>query len=266
VEAVVTDLDGTVVRRDGTVSAATLRAADALKTLGVPLVAATARTPLGVQALPTLVPRLTFAVCCNGAVGWVPADGTLAWIERLPRKLVSDLVSYLAAELLEAGAAVFDGRQWRVTERYRAIRTPGHKGPISIVDLAALAQADACSMVVCQPGWSAPQTLAALVSAGFAPGRVTLSYAGSQFVEVTAASVDKASGVARALLTVGASPERSIVFGDMPIDVPMFSVVGHSVAMAGAPGEVLSAATSRAESVEDDGFARTLIRLGLVRP
>jgi hypothetical protein len=36
--------------------------------------------------------------------------------------------------------------------------------------------------------------------------------------------------------------------------------------MAGAPGEVLSAATSRAESVEDDGFARTLIRLGLVRP
>jgi hydroxymethylpyrimidine pyrophosphatase-like HAD family hydrolase len=50
----------------------------------------------------------------------------------------------------------------------------------------------------------------------------------------------------------------------MPIDVAMFSVVGHSVAMAGSPDEVLASATSQTASVEDDGFARMLTRLGLV--
>lgn len=62
-DAVVTDLDGTVIRRDGTVSEATLHAAQLLKERAVPLLAATARTPAGVNALHTLAPFLTFAVC-----------------------------------------------------------------------------------------------------------------------------------------------------------------------------------------------------------
>jgi hypothetical protein len=68
-DAVVMDLDGTVIRRDGAVSEATLHAAQVLKERGVPLLAATARTPAGVDTLHTLSPFLTFAVCCSGAVG-----------------------------------------------------------------------------------------------------------------------------------------------------------------------------------------------------
>jgi hydroxymethylpyrimidine pyrophosphatase-like HAD family hydrolase len=149
------------------VSAATLRAADALKARGVPLLAATARAPLGMGSLHDLVPFLRFAVCCSGAAGFVPATRTLS-----------------------------------------------------------------------QPG--------------------------PRFVEVTAAAVTKASGVVRALQIVEVPPERAVAFGDMPIDAGMFSVVGHSVAMAGAPADVLAAATARTASVDDDGFARMLNRLGVV--
>jgi hydroxymethylpyrimidine pyrophosphatase-like HAD family hydrolase len=80
-DAVVTDLDGTVIRRDGTVSETNLHAAHVLTERGVPLLAATARTPAGVNALHTLSPFLTFAVCCSGAVGYVPATTTLVWCE-----------------------------------------------------------------------------------------------------------------------------------------------------------------------------------------
>ena len=260
-EAVVTDLDGTVVRRDRTVSAATLRAAHLLKEQGVPLLAATARTPAGVEALPALSPLLAFAVCCDGALGYVPATATPAWIELIPRDVVTDLMACLRQRLPAAGLAAYDGRQWRMTAAYQAMRPSDHKGPVSVVATAALAEADPCAMVICHRGWTAAEIIGALTAAGFDDTRIGLTYAGPTFVEVTAAGIDKASGVLRALRTIGVAPQRAIAFGDMPNDIAMFSVVGYSVAMGGAPAEVSAAATARTASVEDDGFARTLDRL-----
>jgi len=264
-DAVVTDLDGTVIRRDGTVSEATLHAAHFLKERAVPLLAATARTPAGVKALRALSPFLAFAVCCSGAVGYVPATATLAWCERIPRDVVTDLMAFLRQRLPSAGLAAFDGLQWRMTAAYQAMRPSGHKGPASVVAAAALAEVDPCAMVVCHRGWTAAQVIGVLTEAGFDATRIGLNYAGPRFVEVTAAPVDKASGVLRALRTISVTPQRVIAFGDMPIDIAMFSVVGHSVAMGDAPDEVSAAATSQTASVEDDGFARMLCHLGLVR-
>ncbi|MEV6629522.1 HAD family hydrolase [Actinoplanes sp. NPDC051470] len=256
--AVVTDLDGTVVRRDRTVSPATLRAAAALEARGIPLIAATARTPLGLKSLSTLVPHLAFAVCCSGAVGHVPASGATAWFDVLPRVVIADLIRTVKA------AAVFDGDEWRMTAAYRTMRPTGHQGRTSVVDAAALTEVEACSMVLCHPHRTAAELVADLITAGFGPERVTLTYAGPRFVEVTAPSVDKASGVARALRTIGVPPAQTIAFGDMPIDIPMFSAVGHSVAMADAPPAVLAAATFHTENAENDGFAHMLTRLGIL--
>jgi hydroxymethylpyrimidine pyrophosphatase-like HAD family hydrolase len=263
-DAVVTDLDGTVIRRDGTVSAATLHAAHILEERGVPLLAATARTPAGVDALDALSRYLTFAVCCSGAVGYVPATTTLAWCERIPGDVVTDLMAFLAQRLPSAGLAAFDGLQWRMTAAYQVMRPSGHKGPASVVPVAELAMVDPCAMVVGHPRWTAPELIAVLLEAGFDATRLDLNYAGPQFVEVTAAHVDKATGVLRAVRTIGVAPERVIAFGDMPIDIAMFSVLGHSVAMGNASEEVSTAAASQAACVEDDGFARTLSDLDMV--
>lgn len=263
-DAVVTDLDGTVIRRDGTVSAATLRAVRILEERGVPLLAATARTPAGVDALHALSRCLTFAVCCSGAVGYVPATTTLAWCERIPGDVVADLMAFLAQRLPSAGLAAFDGLQWRMTAAYHVMRPSGHKGSAAVVPMRELAVVDPCAMVVGHPGWTAPELLAVLLKAGFDATRLGLNYAGPKFVEVTAAHVDKATGVLRAVRTIGVAPERVIAFGDMPIDIAMFSVVGHSVAMGNASDEVAAAAASQAASVEDDGFARTLSDLDMV--
>jgi len=264
IDAVVTDLDGTAVRRDGTVSDETLRAAAALRARGIPLVAATARTPSGVQALPALMPYLSFAVCCGGAIGYVPDGKAPAWRDTLLPQLVADLVSFVAREMPAAGLAAYDGSGWRMSADYRTLREDGHAGSVSVVEVAALAGVDACAMVVAHPAWEPPRVIAALRAAGFDRSRVGLTYAGSEFVEVTAPSVDKASGVVRALRTLGVPPERALALGDMPIDIAMFTAVGHSVAMADAPEEVRAAATWQTPNAQDDGFARALERLGLV--
>ena len=263
-DAVVTDLDGTVVRRDGTVSEATLYAARVLKERGIPLLAATARTPAGVDALHTLSPLLTFAVCCSGAVGYVPATATSAWCERIPCDVVADLLAFLTRRLPSAGLAAFDGVQWRMTAAYQIMRPSGHKGPAFVVPAEALLTVDPCAMVVSHAGWSAPQVIGVLTEAGFDATRLGLTYAGPRFVEITAAPVDKATGVLRALHTINIEPERVIAFGDMPNDIATFSVVGSSVAMGNAPDEVTRAATLRTAGVDDDGFAGMLAHLNLI--
>jgi Cof subfamily protein (haloacid dehalogenase superfamily) len=259
--AVVTDLDGTVVRSDETVSAATIEACRSLRARDIPVIAATARSPAGVRALQDLAPLLALAVCCGGSVGYAPESGSLLWRDTLQADAVRALLAFVRTALPEAGVAVYDGDSWRMTEAYLAIRTSRHRGPSAVVPVEALSEGSACAMTLCHPELAPAELIPLLAARGPA---LNLSYAGPEIVEIAPAGIDKASGVARALREVGVPADRAVAFGDMPIDIPMFTVVGHSVAMADAPPEVLAAATSVTPTVAEDGFATALSRLGLI--
>ena len=119
----------------------------------------------------------------------------------------------------------------------------------------------ACAMTLCHPVLPPAEVIGLLTKRGIG---LNLSYAGSELVEIGPAGINTASGVLRALREVEVPAEHAVAFGDMPIDIPMFTVVGTSVAMADAPEEVLSAATTVTGTVEDDGFSEALTRLGLI--
>ncbi len=84
IEAVVTDLDGTVVRSDFSISPATLDALDLVRSAGIAFVIATARTPQGLEHFQELAMRTSIAVCCSGAIGWRSPEKAMAWMEELP--------------------------------------------------------------------------------------------------------------------------------------------------------------------------------------
>jgi Cof subfamily protein (haloacid dehalogenase superfamily) len=261
--AIVTDLDGTVVRADETVSEATIAACRALRARGIPVIAATARSPAGLRALQDLTPHLTLAVCCGGSIGYAPESASVLWRETLPADAVRALLTLVRAELPEAGFASYDGESWRMTPAYLAIRTSRHKGPTAVVpaDEFESGGAPACAMTLCHPVLPPAEVIEVLTERGIG---LNLSYAGPELVEIGPAGIDKASGVLQALREVGVPAEDAVAFGDMPIDIPMFTVVGTSVAMADAPPEVRAAATTVTATVEEDGFSQALIRLGLV--
>jgi hydroxymethylpyrimidine pyrophosphatase-like HAD family hydrolase len=77
--AVVTDLDGTILRPDQTVSAATVAAIAALRAAEVPLIVATARTPAGISVLGPVLAEVSVAVCCNGAIGLARPGSEVLW-------------------------------------------------------------------------------------------------------------------------------------------------------------------------------------------
>ncbi|WP_018348441.1 HAD family hydrolase [Longispora albida] len=263
-QAVVTDLDGTIVRRDGSVSPATLAAAAELRERGVPLVAVTARTPAGVRALGQLQPHLTLAVCCTGAMGWSPGTGEVLWQDNLAGAAVRTIIGLVREHLPEAGASGYDGRSWALTGGYVAARGKAPNGPYEVVPAAEIAERPACALAVCDPGRHAQDVAGLLVSAGVTAEHATLSYANPRIVDIAPPRTDKFTGASRALGLLGIEPASTIAFGDMPNDVPLFRLGGQAVAVGNAHPELLAAATAVTASVDDDGFARHLTRLGVI--
>ncbi|MFC7550000.1 HAD family hydrolase [Plantactinospora sp. GCM10030261] len=118
---------------------------------------------------------------------------------------------------------------------------------------------------LCHPDLTPGELVDLLSTHGLGPTTATLTIAGTTIVDIAPAGIDKASGVLRALDVVGVAAEDTVAFGDMPVDIPMLTLVGHGVAMDNAHPDVLAAATSVTDGVEDDGFSRFVDRLVDVR-
>ena len=72
---VATDLDGTVVRSDGTISPRTRRALDAARAAGALVVIATGRPPRWLEGIPGAIGHAGLAICANGGLVYDLAAG-----------------------------------------------------------------------------------------------------------------------------------------------------------------------------------------------
>lgn len=253
--AVITDLDGTIVRPDETVSTATTAAVAALRAAGVPLIAATARTPAGITVLGPLLAEVSAAVCCNGALGVGAAGTGVLWQHWLDDMVVVNLADYLTATWPEAGLGSYDGRSWLLSPGYYAARGRRPRGPQYVVPVAEIRQRPASTLAVCHPRLPASEVTAELTASGVLAGLATIDFGADDVADIAAAGTSKGSGVSAALEHLGVEPAAAIAFGDGRNDLPVVAVVGQFVAMAGGDAGLIAAATAVTGSVTDDGFA-----------
>ena len=250
VEAVVADLDGTLVGEDSNVSQATLDSLRMLRAAGIPLVIATGRVPQDLRGLDCVTRDAQVTVCCSGSIGRT-AQRTL-WQDQLMPEAVAQVVATAAA--YGAGVAGFDGSTWRLTERYvRLGPAGGHRAPRVAVSAGALTDTSCVTMSVVHEERDVLAALARDLDSvvGIGLSRV----AGLDILDITARSVDKGTGVLRALQVIGADPAAAVSFGDMPNDIPMFAVTGRAYAVGCGHPEVAAAADEVLAPVEHDGFA-----------
>jgi hypothetical protein len=95
---------------------------------------------------------------------------------------------------------------------------------------------------------------------------VTVTRTHQQLVEITAAGVDKGSGVLHLCEHLGVDPARVLAVGDNDNDIPMLRVVGFPVAMGNASAGAKAAARWIAPPIDEDGAAVALRRLVLNQP
>jgi hydroxymethylpyrimidine pyrophosphatase-like HAD family hydrolase len=97
--------------------------------------------------------------------------------------------------------------------------------------------------------------LAQATTAIGARAEVTHSSPRDTLLEISAAGVDKATGLARYAAQLGVGAHEVAAVGDMPNDLPMLGWAGAAYAVHGGHPSALAAAPGRVAAAADDGVA-----------
>jgi hydroxymethylpyrimidine pyrophosphatase-like HAD family hydrolase len=256
---IATDLDGTLLRRDHTVSPRSRAALAAATQAGASHIVVTGRPVGGVRFILADLGYSGLAVCAQGAQVYHAGEHRLLTSVTLDRQVAALALAKIEAEVGPmAVAAAQDGVDGDI------LLGPGYE----IETVRELTRVDGR-----EPLWAAPLTKVyvqhpalgddELVAAAraVAGGLVEVVLAGPRMVELLPLGLTKATGLSLAARRLGTTAAGTIAFGDMPNDIPMLRWAAHAVAMANGHPEVKAVADEVTASNEEDGIAVVLERL-----
>jgi Cof subfamily protein (haloacid dehalogenase superfamily) len=254
---VVTDLDGTIVRSNGTVSARTHAAFRRVRAAGVPVAGATGRGPRLTGLSRGDLPGADYFVLGGGGQ-------VLDLTGHRPRRLLDlRFPGMVLAELLPLLEAEFGPLQLTVealdTENAplwsESMQWP-YPDPIEIHSRETMYAARVIKGFL----QVAPELGARMAARAWHPD-VEVIQAWPGFVEIHPPGVDKASGLAFVTKLLGIDPSEVLYFGDQLNDVAAFAWAGHTVAVANGHPTIVAMADEVTLSNDEDGVAAYLERL-----
>jgi Cof subfamily protein (haloacid dehalogenase superfamily) len=267
VRLLATDLDGTLLRSDGTVSAHTRAVIERADEVGFPVVMVTGR-PI------RWLPEVAVATGLHGVA--VAANGALLYdLDRAEIVNVHPLTPDTMARVAEVLRGAFPGvrfaaeygidfayeKQYEHEWDIEPVDNRGSMAPVVTVgDLAEIIARPAVKLLVRNPVENTDTFLrdAADVVGGLAS--VTRSGT-SSLVEIAAPGVTKATGLAAVAARLGVDAGDIAAVGDMPNDVAMLRWAGHSFAVGNAHRDAIAAADSLLGTNDEDAVAGLLQRL-----
>jgi len=256
---VATDLDGTLLRSDDTVSERTREALAAATVAGAAHLVVTGRAVPWTRHILDELGYEGLAVCGQGAQLYDAGAHHLLTSVTLDRQVAGLALAKIEAEVGPlALAASRDGVDGDVLigPGYRVL---GQLKAVPFTDVAELWAAPLTKMYIQHPELTDDELAAAARAA--AGGLVSVVMAGEGIVEILPLGLSKATGLSLAARRLGVKAADTIAFGDMPNDIPMFAWSAHGVAMANAHEELKAVANELTLSNEEDGIAVVLERL-----
>ncbi|GGX82340.1 HAD family hydrolase [Streptomyces minutiscleroticus] len=256
---VATDLDGTLLRSDDTVSQRTREALAAASAAGALHIVVTGRAVPWTRHILDGLGYDGIAVCGQGAQVYDAGAHRLLTSVTLDRQLAGLALSKIEAEVGPlAVAASRDGVDGDVLVG-PGYRVQGLLQAVPFTDVAELWAAPLTKMYIQHPDLSDDELAEAARQA--AGGLISVVMAGEGIVEILPLGLSKATGLSIAARRLGVKAAETIAFGDMPNDIPMFGWAGHGVAMANAHDSLKAVADEVTSSNEEDGIAVVLERL-----
>ncbi|PZU06633.1 MAG: hydrolase Cof [Sphingomonas sp.] len=254
---VISDVDGTLVRRDKTLSPAVVAAVGRLEQAGLPFTLISARPPSGLLWIAErLKLRQPMGAFNGGTI--VHPDGTILTADRLD----PDVAARAIAMLAEAKVALwlFAHGKWYAQDagntHMDSERNSANAEPVMFHDPAEV-EGPFDKIVGVSDDYPFLATLDAKLSAALGEG-ATVARSQPYYLDVTAPGADKGHGIEALASALWVELDEVAVLGDQRNDLPMFARAGFSVAMGQAPEEVRAAATCTTLSNEEDGVAHAI--------
>ena len=255
---VATDLDGTLLRSDGSISKHTGEVLRAVEDVGIGVVFVTARPPRWLDPLADAVGGDGMVISANGAFDYDVRTRRVTAAYPLDRELVRALVADLRAALPGIGfsAELADGVHTEPDYPELHPRwVPAGLVPAPIDDLPPEA---VVGKLLARTEHLADDDVIPRV-AEIIGDRALVQHSGTGgLAEISAPGVTKAAGLVRWCDRSGVDAADVWAFGDMPNDVPMLEWAGVSWAVANAHPDARAAADHVCPANDEDGVATTL--------
>jgi Cof subfamily protein (haloacid dehalogenase superfamily) len=257
VRLVVSDVDGTLVTSDKTLTAASIDAVHSLRDAGIAFAVTSGRPPRGMAMLIEPLGLSTPICGFNGGLV-VDADMKVLVEHCIPSDLVAPIYDELARHRLDVWT--YRGTEWFVQDRdgahvAREIATVQFD-PVVRHDLRDVDD-DVAKLVGVSDDHDAIERATASMRDVFGE-RVSASPSQPYYLDVTHPAANKGSVIAFLSEALGIDAEAIATIGDMPNDVLMFAKSGLSIAMGNADPGVQRAARRVTASNDEEGFARAI--------
>lgn len=260
---IASDLDGTIVGRDGKISDRTVRAFRACRDAGVEIVFVTGRPPRWLHPLRDQLGHAGTVICSNGA---------LVYDLEQERVLATHLLR--ASLVVEARTIIknlYPAATFGAETEAGFLIEPGFLEEGAMELLGAVQPAWLADSLTDHPGVTkflareprvAPDEFLSTVRP--AVGHlVTATHSAPEvaLVEMSVTGLDKSVALADYAKKLGIGAADVVAFGDMPNDIAMLTWAGSGYAMASGHPDALAAANLRAPAFADDGVAQVLEKL-----
>ncbi len=258
VKLLISDIDGTLVRPDKSLSDANVAAARHLVQAGIPMTLISARPPSGMH---WIVARMGLSGpfgAFNGGLLF-NADGTVIAQHHVDAQVARALLTLFAGQ--DVTIWLFADGDWLVTNdsdshTAHEVLSAGIAAPIVTREFAD--RIDRIDKLVAVSDDIALLEKLETKAIALAKGAATIACSQPYYLDVTARVANKGDGVAHLAQAFGVDLAETVVIGDQFNDLPMFRRAGRAFAMGQAPDAVKAAASAVTASSSEDGVARVI--------
>ncbi|MFF5176315.1 HAD family hydrolase [Micromonospora sp. NPDC000089] len=256
---VATDIDGTLLRDDRTISPRTAAVLERIAADGTPVVLVTGRPIRWLQLVYDQLAAPLPAICANGAVVYDPTTDEVLRADPLAPALLAEVARRLRAAVpgISFAVEIMESRQMRHEAHY-PLRWDADEDAIRAVESPEELHSAPAVKLLARAGEQDPDAFVQVVAAALEGLAEATHSSYSGLVEISAAGVTKAAGLAWYGARLGIDERDVLAFGDMPNDVPMLTWAGRAVAVANAHPAVLAIADEVTATNTSDGVAAYL--------
>jgi Cof subfamily protein (haloacid dehalogenase superfamily) len=260
VRLVATDLDGTLLRDDGTVSRRTIGAVRAAQEAGIYVIPITGRPPRITWDVAKEAGLGPIGVCSNGAALVDTCSMEVIEVQTMQVEVTAQLVTVVREVFPGAVFAVEEMESFTHETGFMEANWNWADSCEQVDDIIHAVTSRCIKLVVRRPGWPAADLLARLQSQLFESAHLsaTATSSGLDWVEMAPPGITKAHAVQRVCERMGFRLSEVLAIGDNYNDLTVLASVGRAAAPANAIPEVLAIVQQILPSNEDDGVAQLL--------
>lgn len=256
----VSDVDGTLVRKDKSLADATVEAARKLQHATVTMTLISARPPSGILPMAKALGLSAPIGAFNGGTLVMPS-GDILTARHLDAK-----ISRTAIELVEASGAsvwLFADGKWFASD-LDSPHVPHERRAAMVEPIVGHDWEDLHGRIDKIVGVSDDPELVAKLEADEKAAlgeNAEVSCSQTYYCDITHPLANKGDGIVALAAAIGVPLDETAAIGDMPNDIPMLKRAGLAIAMGQAPAAVKAEADWISATNDEDGVAKAIERV-----